>query len=100
MTRNGRNNIRNEFKVPKSVNLDVLHMYMFLITKAIMCSSWATAAIFDLAMTSFVARCRTSTSVIVHVQGPTNLIQASNAANTFCKRAYRPGTGLPVISAK
>ena len=27
MTRNHQNNVRNEFNVPKSVELDILHMY-------------------------------------------------------------------------
>ena len=40
-------------------------------------------AIFDLAMTTFLVGCQTSTSVICLVQGLTNLIQARNDANAF-----------------
>ena len=83
MTINYQSYIKNEFSVPQSVKLDVLHMCMSYITATIRCSSCVTAVIFDLAMTSFVAGCQRSTSVIVRVQGLTNLIQVRNAANIF-----------------
>ena len=57
-------------------------MYV-IYNKMIRCSSCVTAVIFDLAMTSFVAGCQRSTSVIFRVQGLTNLIQVRNAANIF-----------------
>ena len=42
----------------------------------------AMAAIFDLAITPFVALWRTSTSLIYHVQGPINSFQVRNSPNT------------------
>ena len=67
MTRDVKNNIRNEFNVPKSVKLEISHLHDTLDNNKISCSYWMAAAIFDLAITQFVAWWQASTSVIFHV---------------------------------
>ena len=51
-----------------------------------------------------MAGCETSTSVIFHIYGLTNLIQVKNAADNmppahFCKWVYMPGKGLMNVSS-
>ena len=70
MTRDVQNNISNEFNVPKSVKLEVSHLHDTLDNNKISSSYWMAAAIFDLAITHFVAWWQASTSVIFHVWGP------------------------------
>ena len=83
MIPNHENNVRNEFSMLNSVELDVLHLHILQKIKTLDFTSSPRAAIFDLAIAPFVAGWETSTSVIFHAQGPINKVQARNSPNTI-----------------
>jgi len=83
MATRGQNKVVYDFLMQESVLRVVLHLHVHQEPKKLGFASWQVAAILDLAITSYLAGWRESTSVIFHVQVPTYKNKVRNPPNTI-----------------